>query len=140
MLSGLIISGSETYVCVAATVLGAVDLGYRVILARDAVCSSSDAGHDALLKVYHQRFGPAGRDRGRLHHPVALAIARAPERRRLLRRCRTAAIAAAPITPNAQKGHPMGLFSKDIKTMNDLFVDTLRDIYAENQNRRRCPR
>jgi ferritin-like metal-binding protein YciE len=29
---------------------------------------------------------------------------------------------------------PMGLFSKDIKTLNDLFVHTLRDIYyAENQ-------
>src|SRR6202051_4383913 len=29
---------------------------------------------------------------------------------------------------------PMGLFSKDIKTMNDLFVHTLRDIYyAEKQ-------
>ena len=28
----------------------------------------------------------------------------------------------------------MGLFSKDIKTLDDLFVDTLRDIYyAENQ-------
>ena len=28
----------------------------------------------------------------------------------------------------------MGLFSKDIKTMNDLFVHALRDIYyAENQ-------
>jgi ferritin-like metal-binding protein YciE len=28
----------------------------------------------------------------------------------------------------------MGLFSKDIKNMNDLFVHTLRDIYyAENQ-------
>lgn len=28
----------------------------------------------------------------------------------------------------------MGLFSKDIKTMNDLFVHTLKDIYyAENQ-------
>jgi ferritin-like metal-binding protein YciE len=33
-----------------------------------------------------------------------------------------------------QKGGTMGLFSKDIKTMNDLFVHTLRDIYyAENQ-------
>jgi len=32
------------------------------------------------------------------------------------------------------KGDAMGLFSKDIKTMNDLFVHTLRDIYyAENQ-------
>jgi nicotinamidase-related amidase len=53
----LVISGSETDVCVLATVLGAVDHGYRVILLRDAVCSSSDAGHDALLEVYHGRYG-----------------------------------------------------------------------------------
>lgn len=39
-----------------ATVLGAVDNGYRVILVRDAVCSSSDEGHDALLQVYHGRY------------------------------------------------------------------------------------
>src|SRR5947207_105012 len=54
---GLIITGSETDVCVLATVLGAVDLGYRVILVRDGVCSSSDEGHDALLQVYHRRYG-----------------------------------------------------------------------------------
>jgi nicotinamidase-related amidase len=53
---GLIISGSETDVCVLATVLDAVDLGYRVILVRDAICSSSDEGHDALLEVYHRRY------------------------------------------------------------------------------------
>jgi nicotinamidase-related amidase len=53
---GLIVSGSETDVCVLATVLAAVDLGYRVILVRDAVCSSSDEGHDALMKMYHQRY------------------------------------------------------------------------------------
>src|SRR5205085_8097547 len=53
---GIIISGSETDVCVLATVLGAVDLGYRVIVVTDAVCSSSDEGHDALLKVYHRRY------------------------------------------------------------------------------------
>jgi nicotinamidase-related amidase len=35
---GLIVTGSETDVCVLATVLGAVDLGYRVIVVRDAVC------------------------------------------------------------------------------------------------------
>lgn len=53
---GLIVTGSETDVCVLATVLGAVDLGYRVLLVRDAICSSSDAGHDALLSVYHRRY------------------------------------------------------------------------------------
>lgn len=53
---GLIVTGSETDVCVLATVLSAVDLGWRVILVRDAVCSSSDAGHDALLEVYHGRY------------------------------------------------------------------------------------
>jgi nicotinamidase-related amidase len=37
-------------------VLDAVDLSYRVILVRDAVCSSSDEGHDALMKMYHQRY------------------------------------------------------------------------------------
>jgi nicotinamidase-related amidase len=53
---GLIVTGSETDVCVLATVLGAVDLGYRVIVVRDAVCSSSDDGHDALMTLYHQRY------------------------------------------------------------------------------------
>lgn len=52
----LIVTGSETDVCVLATVLGAVDLGYRVIVVRDAICSSSDEGHDALLRVYHRRY------------------------------------------------------------------------------------
>ena len=51
----MIVTGSETDVCVLATVLGAVDLGYRVIVVRDAVCSSSDEGHDALMTLYHQR-------------------------------------------------------------------------------------
>ena len=52
----LIFSGSETDVCVLASVLGAVDRGYRVIVVRDAVCSSSDEAHDALLDLYHKRF------------------------------------------------------------------------------------
>jgi nicotinamidase-related amidase len=54
--AALIISGSETDVCVLATVLSAVDLGYRVIIVRDAVCSSSDEVHDMLLRLYHTRF------------------------------------------------------------------------------------
>jgi nicotinamidase-related amidase len=53
---GLIVTGSETDVCVLATIMGAVDHGYRVILVRDGVCSSSDEGHDALLELYHRRF------------------------------------------------------------------------------------
>ena len=43
-------------VCVLATVLSAVDIGYRVIVVRDAVCSSSDEGHDMLVRLYHTRF------------------------------------------------------------------------------------
>jgi nicotinamidase-related amidase len=53
---GLIVTGSETDVCVLATVLDAVDIGYRVILVRDAVCSSSDEGHEDLLRLYHRRY------------------------------------------------------------------------------------
>ena len=53
----LIVTGAETDVCVLATVLGAIDFGYRVVVVTDALCSSSDATHDALLTVYHQRFG-----------------------------------------------------------------------------------
>jgi nicotinamidase-related amidase len=41
---------------VLATVLGAVDLGFRVIVVRDAISSSSNEGHDAILDVYHRRY------------------------------------------------------------------------------------
>jgi nicotinamidase-related amidase len=53
----LVITGAETDVCVLAAVLDAVDLGYRVVLVTDALCSSSDATHDALLTLYRNRFG-----------------------------------------------------------------------------------
>ena len=52
----LVISGGETDVCVLATVPAAVDIGYRVVLAEDALCSSSDENHDALLDLYSKRF------------------------------------------------------------------------------------
>lgn len=53
----LVVSGGETDVCVLATVLGAVDLGYRVIIAVDALCSSSNETHDATVSLYHDRYG-----------------------------------------------------------------------------------
>ena len=53
----LVVSGTETDVCVLGTVLGAVDRGYRVVIATDAVCSSSDETHDALLTLYGKRYG-----------------------------------------------------------------------------------
>ena len=52
----LVVTGAETDVCVLATVLGAIDHGYPVVVVTDAVCSSSDSGHDALLRLYQQRF------------------------------------------------------------------------------------
>jgi nicotinamidase-related amidase len=52
-----IISGGETDMCVLASVLGAVDRGFRVVLATDALCSSSDETHDALMTLYLSRFG-----------------------------------------------------------------------------------
>ena len=53
----VVISGAETEVCVLAAVVGAIDLGYRVIIATDAVCSSADQTHDAALELYENRFG-----------------------------------------------------------------------------------
>jgi len=53
----VIVTGTETEVCVLATVLGAVDHGYRVIVATDAVCSSADSTHDAMQEIYHSRYG-----------------------------------------------------------------------------------
>jgi nicotinamidase-related amidase len=55
-VDGLVISGAETDVCILATVLGAVDHGYRVTIVTDAISSSSDPGHDALMTLYHTRF------------------------------------------------------------------------------------
>jgi nicotinamidase-related amidase len=56
-INTLVISGAETDVCVLAAVLGAVDLGYRVVIPTDAICSSSDQTHDALLTLYRERYG-----------------------------------------------------------------------------------
>lgn len=52
----IVVSGGETDMCVLATVLGAIDWGYRVILVEDAVCSASDTAHDAILAMFQQRY------------------------------------------------------------------------------------
>ncbi|MGO4671122.1 cysteine hydrolase family protein [Bosea sp. 2RAB26] len=52
----LVFSGAETDVCVLSTILAAIDLGFYVVVARDAVCSSSDEGHDALIRMFECRF------------------------------------------------------------------------------------
>ncbi len=55
-ITTVVVSGAETDVCVLSTVLGAVERGFRVIVASDALCSSSDQMHDALLGLYANRF------------------------------------------------------------------------------------
>lgn len=52
----VIVTGAETDVCVLSTVLDAANLGFRVIIVEDALCSSSDVGHDALMRMYRLRF------------------------------------------------------------------------------------
>ena len=47
----VIITGGETDVCVLATMLGASDWGFRIILVTDALCSSADETHDAMMSI-----------------------------------------------------------------------------------------
>lgn len=55
-IDSVVITGGETDVCVLAAVLDAVDLGYRVVVASDALCSVSDKAHDNLLQLFSGRF------------------------------------------------------------------------------------
>ncbi|MDE0241917.1 MAG: cysteine hydrolase [bacterium] len=52
----LIVTGVETDVCVLATVMTGVDRGYRVIIAEDAVTSSDEESHRAMLDLVYRRF------------------------------------------------------------------------------------
>lgn len=52
----LVLSGTETDVCVLAAALDAVDHGFRVVVAEDAVCSSADETHDAIKRYFAARF------------------------------------------------------------------------------------
>jgi nicotinamidase-related amidase len=52
----LVLTGGETDVCVLAAALGAVDLGYKVLVLKDAVCSGADETHDASLELLGDRY------------------------------------------------------------------------------------
>ena len=54
--SALVLSGVETDVCVLATAMSAVDLGYRTVIATDAVASSVAESHRACLDHVYPRF------------------------------------------------------------------------------------
>ena len=55
-INTLVITGGETDVCVLAAVMGAIDLGYRVVVVKDAIWSSADETHDKMVDVYCERF------------------------------------------------------------------------------------
>src|SRR5581483_3709934 len=55
-ITTLIVTGGETDVCVLATVMDALDQGFRVVLPTDALCSVRNQTHDALLTLYRERF------------------------------------------------------------------------------------
>ncbi len=52
----VVLTGGETDVCVLSAALGAIDLGYHVVVLRDAVCSGADDTHDASLELLGDRF------------------------------------------------------------------------------------
>lgn len=52
----IVVSGGETDICVLATVLGAIDAGFRVIVGVDALCSSVNETHDAIIEFFHERL------------------------------------------------------------------------------------
>lgn len=54
--SAVIFCGIETDACVLASVLSAVDLGYRVIIAPETVASSDEESHRACIQNIYPRF------------------------------------------------------------------------------------
>lgn len=52
----VIVSGGEADMCVLATLLGAIDFGYRTVLAEDAICSTSDEAYDSIVRLFTKRY------------------------------------------------------------------------------------
>ncbi len=55
-INTLVITGGETDVCVLAAVMGAIDLGYRVVVVKDGIWSSADETHGKMVDVSCERF------------------------------------------------------------------------------------
>jgi len=54
----LVLAGVETDVCVLATALDAVDLGYRAVVVRDATASAAPEAHAAMVETVYPRYEP----------------------------------------------------------------------------------
>lgn len=52
----LILSGVETDICVLSTIMEAMELGLRIVVASDAVASSVAACHDFAMQILEQRY------------------------------------------------------------------------------------
>ncbi|MBD9573333.1 cysteine hydrolase family protein [Ensifer adhaerens] len=52
----LVVTGGETDICVLATILGAIDLGFGVTVLCDAVYSGADETHDAAMDLLSDRY------------------------------------------------------------------------------------
>ena len=52
----IVLTGVETDICVLSTALESVDRGYRVVIATDAVASSSQDAHEAMLAHIYPRY------------------------------------------------------------------------------------
>src|SRR6476620_1534966 len=86
----------------------------------------------ALFRSKRSRLSLERRCRGQVSAPSAIEHG---EKMRLFVR------AGAVVFPQPERIGPMGLFTKDIKTMNDLFVHQLQDIYyAEQQLTKALPK
>lgn len=58
-ITGLVITGVVTNVCVETTARDAADRGYKVVLVDDACASYTQAAHDACMLVFDSIFGKA---------------------------------------------------------------------------------
>jgi len=123
----VIVSGAETDVCVLSTALDAVNIGFRVVIVEDALCSSSDKGHDALMTMYRLRFGE--------QIDLVTAGGKSDGRSGSTRNQSTMPCCSAT---NQRKRRESAMAEKDL---NELFLDTFKEIYyAEKHTLKALPK